>query len=504
MKKVKISDIAQSATFDGIHVLGYTKTANGETESKQVDLSLITEAITPTITDTPPTEAGTRIGQEVFVISGDNVIRYTWIGSAWVVGSPYELAYGVEFDTTVSSPALTRIGNMDLHRTLPIQSRMRGCLLDDEGNVVEYLPNNDWTTATRDGSKGQVMVEIPLHYRKCETDGTKRRVWLSEYPLPGYHAVPKRYVSAYQAALQRSTLKLSSVVNSDVDYRGGNDNADWDGTYRSLLGMPATVIASSNFRTYARNRLSGSTAWNGYTYGTQKAIYWLYVVEYANFNCQLDYTAELTTEGYHQGGLGMGVTEMTDWGTYNNQHPIIPCGVTDTLGNNTGIVTHNVIASDGESVHYAAPVPRYRGIENPFAHLWQLTDGILVEIGADSDTGLSKVYVASDPADFADTITDGYSYVGNEARTAGYGKEHIFGEGGEIIPAVVGGSNTTYLCDQFYTAIPDSGSAVRIFILGGAAPYHNNCGVVCAYSINSSYVRSVDVCSRLCFIPTTD
>ena len=414
------------------------------------------------------------------------------------------LTYGVEFDTTVSSHKLTRIGSPALHRSLPIQNAMRGCLLDDEGNVVEYLPNDDWTTATRDGSKGQVMVEIPLHYRKCETDGTKRRVWLSEYPLPGYHAVPKRYVSAYQAALQRSTNKLSSVVNSDADYRGGKNTSDWDGTYRSVLGMPATAIKLTDYRTYARNRKSGSTAWNCMTYGTYKAIYWLYMVEYANFNSQLGYTAELTTEGYHQSGLGIGVADMPDWEDYNSLSPIIPCGVTDTLGNNTGVVTHNVIASDGESVHYAAPVPRYRGIENPFGHLRQWADGVLVEIGADSDTGLSKVYVASDPADFASTITDGYSYVGNEARTSGYIKEHIFGEGGDIIPAVVGGGSGTYLCDYHYTLLPSSGSVTRGVMFGGQAFYNARVGFASVDSLGAPSVTPAYVGSRLCYIPTTD
>ena len=120
-------------------------------------------------------------------------------------------AYGVEFDTNVSSPTCTRIGNMALHRTLPVQSLMRGCLLDDNGNVVEYLDQNDWTKNTLNGSKGQVMVEIPQHYRRFAESGTIRQVWLSLKPLFGYHVVPKCYVSAYRATVQRSTLKLASV-----------------------------------------------------------------------------------------------------------------------------------------------------------------------------------------------------------------------------------------------------------------------------------------------------
>ena len=162
--------------------------------------------------------------------------------------------YGIEFDTTVSSPSCTRIGNMTLHRTLPVQSKMRGCLLSDNGEVNEYLPDDDWTTSTRDGSMGQVMVEIPEYYRKCETEGTKRRVWISDKPVQGYTKVPISYVSAYEAALQRSTTKLASVVNMDPDYRGGGNQSSYDGTYRTMLGRPVTAISRTSFRNYARKR----------------------------------------------------------------------------------------------------------------------------------------------------------------------------------------------------------------------------------------------------------
>lgn len=159
-----------------------------------------------------------------------------------------QLSYGIEYDTTVSSPQCTRIGNFNYHRSLPIHSKMKGCLLSDDGTVQKYLDPSTWVNETRDGSQGQVMVEIPSYYRKFETEGTKRRVRISEMALPGYHFVKKKYVSAYEASVQRSTTTLCSVVNDDTDYRGGNNTSDWDGTYRTLLGRPATSINRTNFR----------------------------------------------------------------------------------------------------------------------------------------------------------------------------------------------------------------------------------------------------------------
>ena len=414
-----------------------------------------------------------------------------------------QVSYGIEFDTSVSSPSCLRIGNGDLHRVLPVQSRMKGCLLDDSGKVVEYLNPKDWTGNTRDGSRGQVMVEIPLHYRKFETDGTKRRVRLSELPLPGYHQVPRMYVSAYEASVQRSTKMLASVVNDSVDYRGGNNDASFDGTYRSLLGRPATNLRRIDFRAYARKRKPETAEWNCMTYEIQKTLYWFFCVEYATLNSQADYNAALTTEGLRQGGLGAGVaTLIEDWGTFNNCNPFVPCGHTDSLGNGTGTVQYTVLKED-KSEWKTFSVPRYRGVENPFGHIWKFMDGINISISPSTDNrgdGLSKVFVCSDPSKFNDSNYTGYSHVGNAARESGWSKEVIFGEYGEIITAVVGGGSTTYHCDYHKTYIPYT-YFMSVAMLGGSAQNGKIEGFACSDLTNAAGVSCADCGSRLCFLP---
>lgn len=419
-----------------------------------------------------------------------------------------QCSYGVERSLSVSTPSCTRIGDVNLHKSLPIHSRLKGCLLDDNGDVVEYLAPNDWTGQTRDGSRGQVMVEIPLHYRKFSYEGGMFRVRLSELPLPGYHQVPKMYVSAYEATVQRTGNKLASVVNDAVDFRGGNNNAAWDGTYRSFLGRPATGISRTNLRSYARNRKTGSSEWNCMTYDAQKAIYWLFVVEYATLNTQAAYNPELTSEGFRQGGLGAGVTDLTGekWNSFNGYYPFVPCGYTDTLGNNTGVVSFTM--PDEYDPDATSPVttnvPRYRGIENPFGHIWQWTDGINVRISpteANGGDGLSKVFVCSDPALFKDDGYDGYSHVGNEARNEGYVKEIIGGEYGEIIPSVcTGAGSTTYFCCHFNTNIPTT-ETLSGLLFGGSAYDNARCGFASAVSIYAPSYSNANIGSRLCFLP---
>ena len=407
--------------------------------------------------------------------------------------------YGIDYDKV--NDKIHRIGDTKGHIYLPVQSQMKGVILDDSGNEVLELPQDDWTSVARDGSLGQVMVRIPDHWMKFETrqNNTINRVWLSHVPKNGFIHIPKYYVSAYEASLQRSTNKLSSVVNTTTDYRGGNNQSAWDGTYRSLLGMPATNINLTNFRTYARNRNNGDTRWNAYPYFLHRDLYWLFAVEYASFNSQAAFTAVRTVEGYHQGGLGAGVTNWndTDWNNYNGRYPIVPCGYTDNLGNGTGVKSLAVKDANNSTL-VTVSVPRYRGIENPFGHIWKWTDGALVDVISGS-SGTSAVYACSRPSLFSSTSYSNYRSVGNEARSNGYVKEIHFGQYGDITAKNVGGSANTYYHDYHYGNIYST--SLRGLLFGGDADIGARAGLVYSYSYNVPTSTLPYVGSRLCFIP---
>ena len=256
----------------------------------------------------------------------------------------------------------------------------------------------------------------------------------------------------------------------------------------------------NDFRTKARNR--GSVEWNCNLYRLHKMLWWLFAVEYANFDSQATFNAALDENGYRQGGLGAGVTTW-DWGiwsSYNGNNPIIPCGVSNSLGNHTGTVDYNVIGSDGATLKTFA-VPRYRGIENPFGHIWKWTDGCKCIIQSEASGGLSKFYVCDDPAKFTASGVGNYDYRGDLPRKEGYVKALILGEDGEIMPLEVGGGSTTYFCDYFYTNIPSSGEAERGVLFGGNAVGGAGAGFVFAYTNDAPTGASADVGSRLCFDP---
>lgn len=419
----------------------------------------------------------------------------------------YDYYYGIEWNATVSNPKPTRIGKMELHKELPLQSLMRRCILKDNGTVNYYLHANDSTkrdngaAANLTGADGQYMVELPDMYVRFETDGDISRHLQSTEPLPGFTLWRKDYVSAVEATVQRSTTTLCAVVNDDADYRGGNNNSAWDGTYRTLLGRPATAISLTNFRAYARKR--GSTEWNCNLYQTHKKLWWLFAVEYANFNSQDTFNAQLDENGYHQGGLSSGVTTLngTKWSNFNSYYPFVPCGTTNSLGNHSGIVEFAMPDEYDPGVETKVNVPSYRGVENPFGHIWKWTDGCKCLIQSETDGGLSEFYVCDDPAAFTSSGVVNYELRGNLPRKEGYVKKMILGEHGEIMPLEVGAGSTTYFCDYFYTNIPSSGVSERGVLFGGAANNGSAAGFVSAAANAAAAYANADFGSRLCFYP---
>lgn len=410
-----------------------------------------------------------------------------------------QYAYGVEWDTASSSPDGVRVGNIQLHRELPIQSKMRRCLLDRDGGVKEYLDNElSWGGSYLDYA---VMTEMPEHWYKLYFNGTKFRMMLSEIPLPGYKHVDKFYISTYEARMYRTDNLLCSAAGASklsdpnsINFRGGDNTAEWDDTYRSLLGCPVTYLTRDQFRQAARKRGSG---WEMYTYGAHKTLFWLFAVEYATLNSQKSFNAQKDANGFAQGGLGVGPTQMTDWANFNNANPLIPCGYTNEFGNGSGEKAY-VVKNSSDGTHATLMANRYRGIENPFGHLWKYIDGANIQVTT-GDAGLSILWTTDDPSNFSDTSYTGYDKKGNICRTNGYSKKMLLGEDGDIVATEVGGSSSTYWCDYYYT--DTSANRMQTVLIGGGADEGQGGGLT-RMSMNlaiSAVGRNIG--SRLCFFP---
>lgn len=402
-------------------------------------------------------------------------------------------AYGVEWDMASSSPDGKRVGNMQLHRELPVQSGMRGVVLDNNGGVYYYHEPTAWkmTFASKDYAS---MVEIPDHWYRIYITGTKFKMMLSSIPLPGYKHISKFYIGSSEAQMLRSLGLLMSDKTNSTDTRGGDNTAEWDGTYRSLLGRPVTNLTRDQFRQAARKRGSG---WEMYTYNAHKILFWLFAVEYATLDSQKPFNAQKDANGFAQGGLGPGPTQMTDWTNFNKINPLIPCGYTNEFGNGSGEKAYVVKNASG-GTHATLMANRYRGIENPFGHIWKYTDGANIQVTT-GDAGLSILWTTDDPSNFSDTSYTGYNKKGNICRTNGYAKKMLLGEDGDIVATEIGGSSSTYWCDYYYTNT--SANRMQVVLVGGDADYGSYAGLAYVNTGNAPSAAFRYVGSRLCFFP---
>lgn len=423
-------------------------------------------------------------------------------------------SYGVEWDVTVASPELTRIGNPLLHKSLPIQSAYRGCVANNDV-VNYYLFPDDWsykedgeTPSVLDGTDGTVRVNTPKFYGKSGSDGNKRWVRTSTVKIDdSWVEIPELLIDAYRSTVDTTvsaTPKAVSVVNTTTAFRGGGNRANYDDyltteletkdIFRSDLGKPRTNISRATMRTYATNAGSELLCYEYYKW----IFYWNYVIEYANFNSQAAYNAELTSDGYRQGGLGPGVTDWsnsaTGWSGYNGAYPITPCGYCNDIGNFTGIkdlvIPECTATNETDTVATKTfKVPRWRGFDNPFGDIWTNLDGVVIQRTAANE--ISSVYTTTNKEEFTDVIGS-KTIAGYEVAQGGYIKEFDLGETAEIIPSsCTGASATTYICD--YHSCGAASSGLRSLLVGGRASSGGDAGLGYFYSNYGVGYASSDV-----------
>lgn len=346
------------------------------------------------------------------------------------------------------------------------------------------------------GYDGEVMVLVPEFWIKSWDTDTRREVRISPSKIDDtWEHQPKILIGAYHDTVLNtipenmgylSTLEANSalsVINTNSYCRGGNNSSIYDAyitsdRFRSLLGKPRTYISRDIMR--ANCRKSGKEILSYLQY--KRVLYWLYFIEYANFNCQAEFNSELTSEGFRQGGLGKGVTTTNSsyWDYYNGYNPLTPNGYTNEFGNGTNIKAMTIVmptVSGGEPTFSTTQyVPRWHGIENPFGDIWNNVDGIIINSSSIVENGkkYSEVYATEDPLLYSDSDYSKMRVVGIELNENDYIKEWDLGNTAEIIPRLNGGNTTQYKCD--YHWINDA-TGLRTLFLGGNATYSGQAGL---------------------------
>lgn len=403
--------------------------------------------------------------------------------------------YGVSWSETSSNPDCTRIGNMDMHRTLPIQSMMKGYLYFKDGNPLYRMLklNDSWTKCENYSAGGwrdvdtllednniNVMIKIPEFWwiddytESTETHNLK----ICPHAKPGWYHHKEAYVSAYEG------------------YIDGN-------YYRSSKNkIPSVNFTRSAVRPKARANGLGNS-WNIYTYNEHRAICHLFLVEYATRNSQKAVNTALTVEGFRQGGLGSGCTTGTVTINGATTYSFIPTGSSDSLGSGSGEVTVTIQQTDSSGSNTTTTTRkcnRYRGIENPFGHVWKHTDDVISVYV--SGYGARFWYKCDSPDHFGDSISNDNPYYKNIAANAvvtGYKTKIVTTSTCDFFAlSCNNGSETTYWCDYNWD---NTDGSLHCLLIGGRSGNGGWAGLFYLCSYHGVGASATSIGSRLTYLP---
>lgn len=407
-------------------------------------------------------------------------------------------------------------GSLDALKKLPETLGLGRYLVADDHTMRKLDPKDstrfeDGSPAALDGSMGQCMwCWSRAWYFTTWREGSRSYWAITLKPIEGRtsYRIPVGGVSWLGAGvMDRTELKLCSLISEDERYRGGNGTAltlstnakrpALDTPQATMLGMPATSISTTNFGTYARKRGDG---WEANWFVAQAAVEILLLVIMGERNTQAAFKEERDADGLYQGGFGTGVSDMPDWSAYNSTYPLIPTSVGLEMGDGTGLVSYSLPASesaeDQEIPYKTFNVPVFFGLVYAgFGHLWRWVRGLTISQEAGVKT---EVYVAqSMAAEFNPASVEGLKKVAECPQSSGYIKRKSF-EGLCAMPTEGGGSSSTYYADYFYTN-GDTQTGLRARAAGGNADYGAAAGASCVTANYAASKANAYYSSPLCF-----
>lgn len=398
--------------------------------------------------------------------------------------------YGVSWSETSSNPDCTRIGNMDMHRTLPIQSMMKPFAFNcgQPHFKDQYVPvkenftsgqyshnvNDSLSQATNDVN---IMIKIPeFWYTDDYNFNTKtHNLKICQHAKSGWNHHKEAYVSAYE---------LYNLNGRAISKREN---------------IPTVNFTRANGRTWARaNGFDGEAKWNLYTYEEHRAICHLFLVEYATRNSQKAVNTTLTVEGFRQGGLGSGCTTGTATINGATTYSFIPTGSSDSLGSGSGEVTVTIQQTDS-SGHNTSTITRkcnrYRGIENPFGHVWKHIDDVISIYGG----GYRTWYKSIKPEQFANNKNTSYKPLTTATVVTGYKTEIRATPTCDFFAAAcTNGSESTYWCDYNWD---NTDTSEHCLLIGGRSGDGGRAGLFTLASDGGVGHSYADIGSRLTYLP---
>ena len=384
----------------------------------------------------------------------------------------------------------------------------------DPNDSTKYL--DDGSTANLDGRDGQCMWCWEGFYANIWHEGSRLikavtfdrpvgndiSIWI---PAGGISWLGAGVIDRGEAPYTDKTKwKLCSVINNSEQFRGGGGTAldaskfskapSAESPQITMLGMPATVISTTNFGNYARKRGEG---WEANWFVARFVVEFLFEIIMGTENSQEAFNANKDANGLYQGGFGTGVTDMPDWGNYNGSYPVIPTSVGLEAGDGVCLVEYKLPQTNGVGgdTYKTFNVQVFFGLVGAgYGHLWQWVRGLIMNAGEEQSLVYvaPSMYAAYDPNIVTDKIM-----VAECPRASGWIMRKSY-KGLCCMPTEIGGSPTLRYSDQFYTSAETS-KGLRVRAAGGNAHSGTGAGASGAGAANAATDASANCSAPLCY-----
>ena len=427
-----------SVTITKVATPTFSFQKNGETGTVTMGCSTASAVIKYTTDDTEPTENNGTVYNGPITLNGTST-KYRikaflsgCIDSEEVQGDAmFAMIWAVRLNLASSSTALERLTPetdplevvTETIATEPIPEitgTQAGSSPFDGTDFWDAIKrrnfNDDGTPGAWEGEEGftltdkDVMVWIPKFWYRIvnDTEANFRYYYLSDSEADGFklHPGSGQYVAAYE-------------TSSNNQSRSGK-----------------TVQVSQTRATFRTNARAKGAGWQLCDAAERNAINLLYLIEFADTNCQAKIGAGRSSSS-NSAAISTGSTDVM---TY---HTGRPSGTEGQVG------------------------VKYRGMENLWGNVFEWTDGA---------NFINRVpYYSTDRDSYADDTTTGYTACGGPNPGDGYITKQRYVEALDWCisqPDAVGGSETTYFPDYHYYNSGD-----RLLAVGGSWDNGGVCGL---------------------------
>ena len=308
----------------------------------------------------------------------------------------------------------------------------------------------------------------------CVKDtGTKYQLWISDFNIDGTFTRIHPFIISHTKTMTRTREDGKEEVFSacikpdDTRYLGGNKSSSVVAT--KLQGRPRTGISYDKANEFCANRGDWITMIDYLEYCALQALCY---IEYANFNNQAALNTNLTSEGFKQGGLDAGVTNLDRdrWTAFNGNNPIVQTywtaehniGNGSTNGDRYELVNYN---TDGS--HFNTYPAVYRGILNFFGDIWTFIRDVVI---VNRNANYNSVYLLKKGVNHADitidNIQDKCYFIGDQANSNNFITEFDFRFGSYFVPNKVGTNKKADYNWRKDNNGQDTDKAVCVLLLG--------------------------------------